>query len=292
MAISLKSVRKAGGMKPPIGILYGKPGIGKTTFAACTPSPIFLQTEDGLVNPALSWVPTFGVVSSYDDFMQAIGVVGMNASTEGWSTLVIDSIDRLAPLITDFVCQQNGWTKLEDGKFGQGKIAYVEEWRKFMTVLIELRNQCGVGVLMLAHHKAVRLTPPDAEPYTQYSLTLPEDVSRILIGDSDFVFFATHPITTSSTNVGFKKTFTRGTIDKARVYTQERGSHLAKNRFDMPEFVPFEWDVIKKYVPRWADAAQPQAIAEYIAQQPASPAGDEPAVEEVTETAGEMVAGE
>ena len=36
------------GKKPPRIMLYGTEGIGKSTFAAQAPSPIFLPTEDGL----------------------------------------------------------------------------------------------------------------------------------------------------------------------------------------------------------------------------------------------------
>ncbi len=48
MAISLSSIKRSGAPKPPIVELYAVHGIGKTTFAACAPKPIFLQTEDGL----------------------------------------------------------------------------------------------------------------------------------------------------------------------------------------------------------------------------------------------------
>ncbi len=36
-----------GESKPPIILAYGIPGIGKTTFAAAAPNPIFIQCEDG-----------------------------------------------------------------------------------------------------------------------------------------------------------------------------------------------------------------------------------------------------
>ena len=34
--------------KPPRLLVYGTEGIGKSTFAAQAPHPIFVQTEDGL----------------------------------------------------------------------------------------------------------------------------------------------------------------------------------------------------------------------------------------------------
>ena len=34
--------------KPPRIMLYGQEGVGKSTFGASAPAPIFIQTEDGL----------------------------------------------------------------------------------------------------------------------------------------------------------------------------------------------------------------------------------------------------
>ena len=48
MAISLDDIKHGGDMKPPRILLYGVEGVGKTTFAACAPAPIFIRTEDGL----------------------------------------------------------------------------------------------------------------------------------------------------------------------------------------------------------------------------------------------------
>jgi hypothetical protein len=48
MAVSLASIKRSGFSKPPIAMVYAVHGIGKTTFGACAPNPIFIQTEDGL----------------------------------------------------------------------------------------------------------------------------------------------------------------------------------------------------------------------------------------------------
>lgn len=248
-------------MKPPVAVLYGKPGIGKTTMAAQCPGPVFLQTEDGLTSPHLAWVPTFGVMQDYESVLETVGVIFLHAEEHGWKTVVVDSIDRLAPLIIDYVCRQNGWKKLEDGAYGRGKVAYIDEWRNFVNCCMSLRNDAGLGVLLLGHHKAVKMSPPDAEPYTQYGLTLPEDVSRILVGDSDMVLFATHPITTVSSDQGFNKKATRAIADKPRLYTQERGGWVAKNRYSMPEYLPMEWAALSQFVPAWAEAPTQQTNA-------------------------------
>lgn len=255
MAIDMNSLRRGSGNKPPIGIIYGRPGIGKTTLAAFLPGVVFLQSEDGLTSPALSWVPTFGVMQTYEDFMGALETVANNAAEQGWKSAVIDSIDRLNPLIIDYVCRANNWKTLEDGAYGKGKVALVDAWRHVMNCFLAMRNEVGLSVIMLGHSKAIKMTPPDSDPYTQWNLTLHEDVSRILIADSDLVLFATYPITTSQSGDGLKKV-NRAHIDKPRLYAQERGGVVAKNRYGIGEFIPMDWPALAKNVPVWAASLQ------------------------------------
>ena len=61
MAFDLSSIQKKAAMQAPRIMLYGVEGIGKTTFAAGAPSPIFIQTEDGLGSID---VPHFPLASS------------------------------------------------------------------------------------------------------------------------------------------------------------------------------------------------------------------------------------
>ena len=48
MALSIASLRRHNGRKPPRILIHGVAGVGKTTFAAGAPAPVFICTEDGL----------------------------------------------------------------------------------------------------------------------------------------------------------------------------------------------------------------------------------------------------
>ena len=48
MSISLGSLNRTTVLKPPRILVYGVHGVGKTTFAAGAPDPVFVVTEDGL----------------------------------------------------------------------------------------------------------------------------------------------------------------------------------------------------------------------------------------------------
>ena len=44
----LDSIQSGKENRPPRIMIYGAEGVGKSTFAASAPNPVFIQTEDGL----------------------------------------------------------------------------------------------------------------------------------------------------------------------------------------------------------------------------------------------------
>ena len=69
MAINLSNLTKNSPKAPRI-IIHGDPGVGKTTFAACAPSPVIIQTEDGLGNLDAT---AFPLATSFQDVLDALG---------------------------------------------------------------------------------------------------------------------------------------------------------------------------------------------------------------------------
>ena len=44
----LETITTGKAQQPPRIMIYGSEGVGKSTFAASAPKPVFVQTEDGL----------------------------------------------------------------------------------------------------------------------------------------------------------------------------------------------------------------------------------------------------
>lgn len=264
--ITLANLRTGGGNKPPIMIIYGTPGIGKTTLAAQCGSPIFVQTEDGLTSPSLASVPTFGVMQSYEQVLEALSVIYENAESQGWRTIVIDSLSKLDPLLEDCVCRENGFKRLGDVAFGKGYEPYREKWRELMSIMLAMRNDKGLAVVLLDHVRIATMNPPDSDSYKKYYPALSDRVAPLLTADADAVLFATYPITTISTDAGFNKKLTRAIADKPRLYCQERGPHVAKNRYQMPEFIPMQIADLAKYMPTLPMPASTNSAAPVAAE--------------------------
>ncbi len=126
--------------------LYGVEGIGKTTFAAGAPNPIFLPTEDGLAStPGVHAFPT---PTSWDDIREACGSL---AGQHDYKTLVIDTVDWLEPLLFAEVAKEQGKGSIEDIGYGKGYVIAAEKFRKFMSALDALRKKKDMTVLFLAH---------------------------------------------------------------------------------------------------------------------------------------------
>ena len=66
MPISLSSVTTGDAIKPPRLVVYGGDGVGKTTFAAGAPAPIFIRAEDGL---GLLQVPAFPPATLFSEVL-------------------------------------------------------------------------------------------------------------------------------------------------------------------------------------------------------------------------------
>jgi hypothetical protein len=113
MAISLASLNRMTALKPPRILIHGVHGVGKTTFAAGAPDPVFLLTEDGL---GTLDVPHFPLARTFDEVMQALAA--LYTEEHAFRTLVVDSVDWLEPLIHARVCKDQGWSSIEDAGYG------------------------------------------------------------------------------------------------------------------------------------------------------------------------------
>lgn len=226
---SLEAVTSSKSFPPQKIVLYGVPGIGKTTFASTFPAPILLRTEDGAC--ALD-IPTFPkVVASLQDFDAAVSaLMGQHA----FRTLAVDSLDWLEPLVWSYVCKQAGKENIEDFGFGKGYIKVDDVWRRIQAKLDKLRAR-GMHIIAIAHAEAKTFDPPDADAYTRYGLKLHKRGAALWEEWAEMVLFAnyrTHIIAPSEGSKG-KSSKAHGSGDRV-LYTAERPAFRAKSRWPVP----------------------------------------------------------
>jgi hypothetical protein len=151
---------------PPRMLVYGTEGIGKSTLAANTPKPIFVQTEDGLGEIECDKFP---LARSFDDVMAAL--TELSTEDHDYETVVIDSLDWLERLIWDVLCAQYRVSSIEkvDGGYGKGYIHSLGPWRKIVSQLSDLHRQRRMMVVLIAHAKIERFEDPESPAYDRYS---------------------------------------------------------------------------------------------------------------------------
>jgi hypothetical protein len=248
MAISLASLRRGGDARPPRILVYGVAGIGKTQFAADAPDPIFLQTEDGL---GLIEASTFGLLRSFDQVTEALGCLYTEAHS--FRTVVLDSLDWLEPLIWKHTAQAHGHKDIEAFGYGKGYLAALDTWRAFLDGVNALRDERGMGVILVAHADIRRFDSPTTEPYDRYQPKLHARASALLQEHVDAVLFANYRVSTVKADVGFSKKVARGVSGGDRLlHTAERPAFLAKNRFGLPETLPLAWTELATRIPFYA----------------------------------------
>ncbi|WP_337187560.1 ATP-binding protein [Phenylobacterium sp.] len=253
MAISLSSIKRGVSETAPRVLIYGVPGIGKTTFCANAPEPIFIQTEDGL---GVIDAPAFPLAQSYQDVLDALNV--LIAENHGFGTLVVDSLDWLEPLIWKKVCERQKVGTIEDLDYGKGYTMAVGYWREYIDGINYLRDAKQMMIIQTAHSAVKRFDNPETGPYDRYQIKLHinskgEGAGALVQEHSDCVLFANYKTNVTDEKLEFNKTKKRAIGSGARMlYTQEKPSYLAKNRYGLPESIALDgntWSVLAQHVP-------------------------------------------
>ena len=230
-------------LAPPRAVIYGVPGIGKTTLASRMPRPIFLPIEDGLGRLAVEALPR---PRSYAEIVEAINL--LLVEQHDYETFVLDSLDKIEPLIHEHVCatvpteKGKRATRIEDYGYGKGYAHATTEWRSLLDGLDALRER-GMMVAAIAHSTVVRFEAPDLDPYDRYQLRLDKRADALVCDWADLVLFCNYE--TTLVNGGRDERKRAIGSGKRVAYTTERPAWRAKNRYGLPDVVPLDWAVIQ-----------------------------------------------
>jgi len=219
-------------------VIYGPEGIGKSTFASRFPSPLFIDTEGSTKDMDVARTPT---PSSWTMLLEQIAYV--KTHPEICRTLVIDTIDWAEQMCVEHVCALHNKKGVEDFGYGNGYVYVKEEFGRFLNRLEDV-VKAGVHIVLTAHAQMRKFEQPDEMgAYDRYELKLGKKTSSqtspLVKEWADMVLFANY------------KTYSVAVDDKGKKHKAQGGSRVmhtahhpcwdAKNRYGLPEEIPFEY---------------------------------------------------
>jgi len=231
--MKLSNVRKGRLQTPLRVVLYGPEGIGKSTFAANAPNPVFLDSENGTSELDVARFPK---PDSWEGCVEALDELAN--SNHDFKTIAIDTVDWLEPLIHDYVCREGKKDSIEDFGYGKGYVLALEEWRRLTDKLDVLHMQKGMHVIVLAHSQVKTFRNPVGDDYDRYELKLHGKAAALIKEWPKAVLFANYRIYTRE-----KDGRVRGVGDGSRVvYTEHRPAWDAKNKYNLPYEMALDWE--------------------------------------------------
>lgn len=218
-------------------IVYGPEGIGKTTFAARFPDPVFIDTEHSTDAYEVkrfpyptSWAMLTGEVQQVRDDPSCC------------RTLVIDTADWAEKLCTAALlarCKKSG---IEEFGYGKGYVYLGEDFGKLLNLLEEVKAR-GVNVVLTAHAKLSKFEQPDElGSYDRWELKLSKYILPMVKEWADLILFANYKTFAVASDDSGKKFKAQG--GKRVMYTTHHPCWDAKNRYGLAEELPFEFEAI------------------------------------------------
>lgn len=265
--MTIASVLKGRQQSPIRVLVFGTEGVGKSSFGAGAPSPIFLGAEDGTAQLDVERFPT---PHTWQDLLDGVRVLESDAHE--YRTLVVDTVDWAEPLLWAHLCQRDGKANIEDYGYGKGYAAALDEWRVFLGALDRLRSKRGMHIILIAHSWIRPFKNPEGEDFDRYELKLHAKAAGLLKEWADAVLFANYETLLAKDG---KTKRVRGVDTGARLlFTERRAAYDAKNRYGLPPSLPLSWGDFEAAV-QAHQPATPEALAAEVQRKATELGGDE-----------------
>ena len=256
-------------------VIYGPEGIGKSTFASKFPDPVFIDTEGSTNSMDVARLPK---ASSWQILLDQVDYVRTHPTM--CKTLIIDTMDWAEAMCIQYICDKHRKSGIEDFGYGNGYTYVKEEIGRFLNKLSEVKD-AGVNVVLTAHAQIKKFEQPDElGAYDRWELKLGKkttsQTSPLVKEWADMLLFANYK--TFSIAVDDKGNKRKAQGGERVMYTTHNACWDAKNRYGLPDEVPFSYESIRVII---------EGHAAPVKKQPAKAAPVQQAVQHQTETVRE-----
>jgi hypothetical protein len=159
-----------------LGLIYGPPGVGKTTCALSAPNPVLIDADRGMRRIEKRFQVPSLPLTSYQ------GLLDLLESDElhPFETIVIDTLGRLIERISDFLVAESSSNRKKDGSLsGPGFGRLKTEFQRVLRLVMDQNKH----LIFVAHDREerdgeTRIIRPDGGPGAS---------GKELIKDLDFI---------------------------------------------------------------------------------------------------------
>lgn len=237
-------------------VVYGAEGIGKSTFAAKFPDPLFIDTEGSTKRLD---VRRFDAPTSWAMLLEQVDYVKQHP--EVCSTIIIDTADWAEKLATTKICDNAKVNGIESFGYSKGYTYLAEEFGRLLNKLEELID-LNINIVITAHAAMRKFEQPDEMgAYDRWELKLSKKVAAMVKEWADCVLFINFKtFVVKSQNQMEKNKATGG--QRRTMYTTHNACWDAKNRYGLPDECDFDYSVIAPFIPSKAAAEHSQKSTE------------------------------
>ena len=212
-------------MRAPKGIVYGPPGVGKTTFGANTCKPIIVDCENGAAHVDCDRTPYLSDWASIQQWLTSLA-----STTHDYGTVIVDSVDWLLRRAEEHVAGVNGsqaamsqTLNRSHGGYGNGKQVLRNYVYQYLLPTFDTMVNKGIAVVLLAHATRREITTIDGITVEKSSPEIHADLANAMIEWSDFV---------GAARIG---------ASGRELVLSETNQLLAKNRYGIESALPLSW---------------------------------------------------
>lgn len=249
--MDLKKLKFGKVPSPPLIIVYGGPGIGKTAFGIGAEKST--DYKIGKENHVLMNIDFRGAdrlecnrmfdhqIDSIKEIQDAFKALAEQEHSFDW--LIIDDLSSLEEILVREVCKDHGVDELKKIEYAKGYEMAKERWHKFLSMILELQETKSIGIILIAHTKIENIKDPMSESYAHHDLQLDKRSRDVLAKKVDLVGFAHKKVLTKEKDAGFgqKETIAVGESSRVLTFSPDIEGFTSKDRFGLPGEINLDW---------------------------------------------------
>ena len=213
-------------------MIYGPPGVGKTTLGASFPNPVILQSSGEKVDALIKngrlpeTLARFPEATSWDQLDS--GIKTLTNEDHDYKTLVVDTLNGAEKLLQAHVIStvyDNDMRKFTD--YGAGERIASPKMLAFLASLDRLRESRKMSIVLLAHSRIKEQKNPEGENYDRYEPDFSKETLATVSRWSDALLFLNFFIVVNKEGLGLGG-------DQRVMHCERRAAYEAKNRLGLP----------------------------------------------------------